>query len=311
MTTPEAKLDVEGDALYAGRFTTDYITESTHVIHAEAIGPSMSDGIAVYGESVPSAGYGFGGWFKGGDTGVYGEVHPTGSGYYYGVSGKVATGGSGLAFGVSGVAEGDGTNYGVYGHASGDGTTNMGVYADASGSATNYAGYFNGLLYASSASASIKAFKIDHPLDPGGKYLNHSSVESPDMMNIYNGNAVLDAGGSAWVELPDWFEALNGDFRYQLTCIGGFAKVYIADEIRDNRFRIAGGAPDMKVSWQVTGIRHDPLANARRVTVEEVKPTHEIGRYLNPEVYGAPRESGIGYHTPPERKEAKEALTRG
>ncbi|MEJ5345960.1 MAG: hypothetical protein WHS83_13705, partial [Chloroflexus sp.] len=25
--------------------------------------------------------------------------------------------------------------------------------------------------------------------------------------------------GEAWVELPAWFEALNRDFRYQLTCI--------------------------------------------------------------------------------------------
>ena len=30
-------------------------------------------------------------------------------------------------------------------------------------------------------------FKIDHPLDPTNKYLYHSFVESPDMMNIYNG----------------------------------------------------------------------------------------------------------------------------
>ena len=52
-------------------------------------------------------------------------------------------------------------------------------------------------------------------------YRVHSFVESPDMMNIYNGNAILDESGEAWAELPEWFEALNRDFRYQLTCIGG------------------------------------------------------------------------------------------
>ena len=33
-----------------------------------------------------------------------------------------------------------------------------------------------------------KAFVIDHPLDPANKYLSHCSVESPDVMNLYNGN---------------------------------------------------------------------------------------------------------------------------
>src|SRR5439155_22785461 len=100
--------------------------------------------------------------------------------------------------------------------------------------------------------------EIDHPLDPTNKYLNHSAVESSDMKDIYDGVAVLDAKGEAVVEMPNWFEALNKDFRYQLTCIGSFAQVYIAEEIHNNRFKIAGGKPGMKVSWQVTGTRHDP-----------------------------------------------------
>jgi hypothetical protein len=36
----------------------------------------------------------------------------------------------------------------------------------------------------------------------------------------------------------------------------------------------------------VTGIRHDPFANANRIPVEEVKPASEVGRYLHPEAYG-------------------------
>jgi hypothetical protein len=129
------------------------------------------------------------------------------------------------------------------------------------------------------------SFKIDHPLDPENKYLYHSLVESPDMKNIYDGVAVLDEYGEAWVELPEWFEGLNRDFRYQLTCIGGFAQVYIAEEIYLNRFKIGGGIPGMKVSWQVTGIRQDPYANTFRVPVEEAKPENERGRFLYPEVY--------------------------
>jgi len=95
------------------------------------------------------------------------------------------------------------------------------------------------------------------------------------MMNIYNGVAVLDSRGKAVVTLPDYFEALNKDFRYQLTCIGGAAPVYVAQEINDNRFLIAGGKPGLKVSWQVTGIRHDAYANAHRIPVEVEKTVEE------------------------------------
>ena len=136
------------------------------------------------------------------------------------------------------------------------------------------------------------SFKIDHPLDPENKYLYHSFVESPDMMNIYNGNVALDDRGEAVVQLPDWFEALNQDFRYQLTCLHGFAPVYIDEEISGNRFKIAGGKPGMKISWQVTGIRHDPYANAHRIQVEEEKPVGERGTYLHPTEYGQAKERG-------------------
>jgi hypothetical protein len=130
------------------------------------------------------------------------------------------------------------------------------------------------------------SFQIDHPLDPANKYLSHSFVESPDMMNIYNGNVTLDAKGRAWIKLPDYFEALNQDFRYQLTPIGnpGQHILYIAKEIAANRFKIAGGKPGAKVSWQVTGIRHDAYANAHRIQVEEDKG-QKRGTYLHPELF--------------------------
>ena len=150
------------------------------------------------------------------------------------------------------------------------------------------------------------AFKIDHPLDPENKFLYHSFVESPDMKNIYDGTAVLDTKGEAVVTLSSWFEALNCDFRYQLTCIGGFAPIYIADEIKGNTFRIAGGRAGLKVSWQVTGIRHDAYAKAHRIPVELDKPADLRGAYLHPLEHGKSLERGIEAdhrqsHTPVDR----------
>jgi len=152
------------------------------------------------------------------------------------------------------------------------------------------------------------SFMIDHPLDPANKYLYHSFVESPDMMNIYNGMVALDGKGEAVVTLPDWFSALNRDFRYQLTAIGSPGpNLYIADEISNNHFKIAGGAPGGKVSWQVTGIRQDAYANAHRIPVEQDKPGAEKGTYLHPELFGAPPEKGIGaLHGPTAARSSKQ-----
>jgi len=100
------------------------------------------------------------------------------------------------------------------------------------------------------------------------------------------------------VELPSYFGALNKDFRYQLTCIGGFAPVYVASEIQDNRFVIAGAKPGLKVSWQVTGVRKDPFAEQNRVIPEVDKQPGEQGLYLYPEAYGLPRSRGIAFDSP-------------
>jgi len=116
-----------------------------------------------------------------------------------------------------------------------------------------------------------KNFIIDHPLDPDNKYLFHSCIESPDMMNIYNGNATTNKEGYAVVQLPDYFEALNIDYRYQLTCIGQFAQAIVADKIRDNQFTIRTDIPNVEVSWQVTGIRNDPAAIGSNYQVEKEK----------------------------------------
>jgi hypothetical protein len=139
-----------------------------------------------------------------------------------------------------------------------------------------------------------KTFKIDHPLDPENKYLLHNAVESSARKNVYDGVARLDKDGAAEVELPEWFQALNGDFRYQLTAVGGAAPgLHVAEEISENRFKIAGGEEGVKVCWQVTGSRKDPWAAANPFEVEQDKPEGERGRYLDPSLYNAPEEQRI------------------
>jgi trimeric autotransporter adhesin len=279
----------------------------------------------VYGQAASTSGIGVSGnatATTGNAYGVAGSTATTGSGA--GVAGSaVAT--TGTAFGVFGqTASSNGR--GVFGYASATSGAHVGVVGfvespsaaagqfvahsgsglilqglsgssktqvfsvDASGNGT-YAGNLNVTGKLTKGSGS---FKIDHPLDPANKYLSHSFVESPDMMDVYNGVVRLDAKGRAWVGLPDYFEALNRDFRYQLTCIGGFAPVYIAREVHNNRFRIAGGKPGGKVSWEVTGIRHDAYADANRIPVTEDKPPAEQGYYLHPEVYGQDASRRVG-----------------
>ena len=143
--------------------------------------------------------------------------------------------------------------------------------------------------------AGTKDFRIDHPLDPANKYLYHASVESSEMMNIYTGNVILDGSGAASVQLPEWFEALNGDFRYQLTAIGAPAtSLHIAQEVTNHQFGIAGGVPGMKVSWLVTGVRHDAFAQAHPLVTEVEKPSNERGSYVHPDLYGEPGENRSG-----------------
>jgi hypothetical protein len=315
-TTPTKKLHVyasSGTAIY-GR-SDGYDTEG-------ALG---YDGYGVWGYSVDEIGVGayshankaIQGWsdndagvygFSNSDAGVRGEHSNGNKGQlgdpFYGVYGEASdtgisgvwgyhapTGNQGNIGSDRGGVEGSHNASGNWGRL---GNATAGVYGHSAAWGAYYAGDFNGpVRVRGNLSKGGGSFKIDHPLDPENKYLQHSFVESPDMMNIYNGNAVLDEAGEAWVDLPEWFEALNRDFRYQLTCIGGFAPVYIAEKIKDGRFKIAGGSPDLEVSWQITGIRQDPYANAHRIPVEEDKPEDERGYYLHPKAYGQPEQMGV------------------
>ena len=63
----------------------------------------------------------------------------------------------------------------------------------------------------------------------------------------------------------------------------------------DNRFARKTNAANVRVSWQVTGIRRDAFANRNRIRVEEQKSEVERGYYLHPEVFGQPEEKSINW----------------
>jgi hypothetical protein len=237
----------------------------------------------VVGQSTSGNGV-FGGSFS--SNGVYG-VSTNGSG----VVGEATTHGYGV-YGVS-------TNgSGVYGESRSTGVGVVALSNEGTGvygrSVFGYAGYFVGDVHVTGRlSKGGGGFMIDHPLAPTTKTLAHSFVESPDMMNVYNGNVTTDANGEANVTLPDYFEALNQDFRYQLTVIGQFAQAIVAQEIRNSLFTIKTDKPQVKVSWQVTGIRQDPWAVANRIAAEEEKAAEDKGRYLHPELWGQSEEARV------------------
>lgn len=232
-------------------------------------------------------GYAVGGDFIGSSdndfrTGVYGVAQPFTSGYMLGTS-----------MGLWGVAYRGEKAYGLYATAH-DAVTTYGVYASAVGGTTNWAGYFNGDVYVTGTlTKGAGAFRIDHPLDPENKYLQHSFVESPDMMNMYNGNVTTDHNGTAVVTLPSYFEALNRDFRYQLTVIGQFAQAIVSKEVSSGEFTIRTDRPNVKVSWQVTGIRRDKYAEANPIETEIAKGQGERGKYVHPRAFGHDESSSI------------------
>jgi hypothetical protein len=246
-------------------------------------------GVGVRGESISNSsivgvtngsGYGAFGLHFSPDpgSGVFGE-----SVLSNGVEGHSFSG-----FGV----RGEGRGGGVHGLSTSTDPNAGGILGE---NAFGYAGVFLGKVRVTGfLSKSGGGFEIDHPLDPANKYLRHSFVESPDMLNVYNGNVTTDDNGEASVKLPDYFETLNQEFRYQLTVIGQFAQAIVAQEIRNNQFTIKTDQPGVKVSWQVTGTRQDPWAAANRIAVEEDKTAGEKGRFLHPALWGQPEEARTG-----------------
>jgi hypothetical protein len=239
---------------------------------------SSTSGVGVLGEATATSGNTYGGLFQNPSSsgiGVYGYAQAT-TGTNFGVVGRSE---SPSGRGVVGVAEAStGTNYGVLGR------TNS--------SANGWGVYANGRLGAS----GTKSFQIDHPLRPETHFLNHFCIEAPEPYNLYRGTVTLDAQGEAWVQLPDYFEAINRDASYHLTPIGAaMPNLHVAVEIQGNRFKIAGGAPFKKVSWEVKAVRNDPWVQQYGYQTEQEKPKEYQGLYLHPELYGQPKERGIFY----------------
>ncbi|MFI0150474.1 hypothetical protein [Streptomyces lydicus] len=164
------------------------------------------------------------------------------------------------------------------------------------------AGDFRGDVHVSGAlTQGGGGIHIDHPLDPENRFLDHTFVQSPEMKNVYDGTATLDDQGTATVQLPDWFDALNENVQYQLTAIGGPApSLHISSPVEENRFAIAGGDPGQQVCWQVTGARRDAWARTHPVVADGKKEPEERGYYLHPEAHGQPAERAIGRLRHPE-----------
>ena len=255
----------------------------------DSAGPGMfGDGGASFGAGGPGV------IGRGGNGSVSTGIGVVGRG---GTSAIAKRSGSGM--------EGTGGDAFGAGHTAGDGVVGFaGVGFD--GATKGKAGRFDGDVQVTGTLAKAGgSFKIDHPLDPENKYLSHSFVESPDMMNIYNGNIITDESGRAIVELPVWFEALNQDFRYQLTVVGQFAQAIVSEKVKGNRFAIQTSAPGVEVSWQVTGIRHDAWANKNRIKVEEDKSEKERGHYLHPAAFDQPDAKNVLMVWYPERQNMK------
>jgi len=272
-------------------------------VNAAAIwGRSTGKGTAIFGENTST---GFAGRFSG-SVDVAGRLTVnTGGGEA--ITGKTTSVSSVGVYGVAiasnsaGVLGQNQDSAGIWGRSTGSGPA---VYGEAKSS--GLAGRFTGnvvvegnLNVTGGVFKSGGNFRIDHPLDPANKFLSHSFVESPDMMNIYNGNVTTDATGSATVTLPDYFAALNRDCRYQLTVLGQFAQAIVSRKIAGNSFEIRTDKPGVEVSWQVTGIRQDAYAQANPIVVEESKPAEEQGLYLFPAGFGAGEEKRIGQSSRP------------
>jgi hypothetical protein len=262
----------------SGPYADDQLGIYQTTVYSDANPTFPTDAVGAYGFNAPSGS----GLLAGTGVQGYGGNGDPSSSTSSGSEGGVFYGGGGTEYGGDGIFA-----------VAGEGAEEKGI--------TGYAGYFEGDVWVSGElNAAAKDFKIDHPLDPANKYLFHASVESSEMMNIYTGNVTTDAQGEAVVALPDWFEAVNTDFRYQLTVIGQFAQAIVSSEVTKHQFSVRTDKPNVKVSWQITGVRHDAYAKAHPLIVEQQKNARERGRYIHPELYGAPEEQSVAWTRRPE-----------
>ena len=259
---------------------------------------ASGEGVQGFGASASQNYAGAGGDFTGGNgtgidgaTGLYANAGTSDTGYGgFGseISGGYSTSGEG---GTGGYFAGGNSNSGSGGY----GIFAVGGESDSTGDQADAAELDGNVLIVGSVTYDDASTKIDHPLDPANKYLTQTSVQSSEMVNMYSGNVTTDAQGMATVQLPDWFEAENGDLRYQLTTLGQAAQTWIAQKISNHQFKIATSTANVEVSWQITGVRQDAYAKAHPLVVEQEKGVRERGFYRHPELYGQPATKQIAW----------------
>lgn len=217
------------------------------------------------------------------DQGLLIDVTAAGAGGIFVKCDTFTPGGTGKAIHAR-TASADGQ--GVFGHCSTGNGIGSGVYGMCT-SPNGFGVYSSGNMGAS----GNKPFCIDHPLDPERSFLYHYASEGPEPLLVYSGTVSTDRRGFAWVRLPDYFDSINRDPRYQLTVVGSgqtWAQARVSSEVHDNRFQIQTSQPNVKVCWEVTGVRNDRWNRVKGAPIEVAKPTSLQGLYLEPELYGKP-----------------------
>lgn len=102
--------------------------------------------------------------------------------------------------------------------------------------------------------------------------------------------------------MPDYFDEINKEIKYQLTVIddsADFVFAKVTKKVRDNRFQVRTSKPNIEVSWMVIGTRNDLYARTKKPTDVREKTGVEKGQYQHLELYGLGPERGMDYD--PER----------
>lgn len=254
---------------------------------AGSFNAASPQGYGVFGINTGSTGLSYGGYFK--------TSSPTG----IGVHGDTV---------MNSVAEDFGSKFGIYGTAriadqfvdfsagvfgesiNGAGTIAYGVLGQNNPTNFGYAVFGNG----DTGATGTKSFQIDDPRDPENSWIRHYCTESSEPLLVYSGTVALDSNGAAMVSLPDYWSSINANPRYQLTPIGAsMPNLYVASEVANNKFKIAGGKAGMKVTWTVTGTRNDPWVRRSGIRDVITKPASARGKYYDPSLYGQPNTKSL------------------
>ena len=277
--------------------TIQATTASSNNLVSAVLGNSSAAGFGVSGQVASTATA---------QAGVYGNNLRTNGGHGvwgFGYNGTVGESNYNDGFGVYG------SNYGNVDPAIG--VAGVGVTGIA-GQSTNLAlsygvfsyddgGISNQLDVGGNFSAGgSKAFRIQHPLKQD-MFLKHFCVESPEVLNMYRGNAVLDANGEAIITLPEYFNLININFSYNLTAIGSASpNLHVNKEVEGNSFSVAGGTPGSKISWTIFAERNDQYMQDHPESKQtEVAKTEREMKLLKGDKIKIPLQNSFSYGKQP------------